>query len=134
MGAVVRMAADCVEVAVNGRLAYALWNHIYQASLAAAAAGKPLNIDIAACEGGECGGVASILAAQRRAREVAVCGCHGDFIPCFKAFGVCQGCAQRTDFPPGCPKREAVNRGPVPPAPSFQAPLTTTRSARPASA
>ena len=107
MSATLSVVNDQVVVRVKGALKFDIWQTLRDGREAAHLAALPLCIDIHECNDADMAGIGSVLLAQKKLSGVTFCGCHDIFISSFRAFGICQHCAQEKQLPLGCSKRQA---------------------------
>ena len=97
-----------VLVKVGKSLDFDVWRVVRDGREAARTSSLPLCIDIQDCSKGDMGGIGSIQLAQAKLSSVKIRGCHGIFLTCFNAFGICHKCGQNNEMPIGCNKRPLV--------------------------
>lgn len=118
MPAIIKTTSERVLVEVTDNLSAGIWQTMKDAGHTANADGKILSIDVRHCRRGECGGIGSILMVQKQLQQVELSGCHGPFVTCFEAYGVCARCSQQAGLAPNCPKLSSALTSPYIPASS----------------
>lgn len=97
MSARMSVSPDKVSVMISDRLGYDCWQVLREARITALDRRLPLHLDIRGCQGGDMGGLGSLLIAQHQLGKIAIGGCNQDFAAWFGSIGVCQRCTQRHD-------------------------------------
>lgn len=86
---------DFIGVAISGRLEFSSWRLIQQARDIAARHQLPLHIDLSNCKDADMAGVATLVIAQERVKEVDIAGCSHDLAYFFRQFSICSGCGSK---------------------------------------
>ena len=92
MSAKLSLADDMISVDIQGKLGYDCWRVLRQAREQALVRKLPLHINVACCDGGEMGGLGSLLMAREALGELTLEGCCLQFQRWFDGIGLCRYC------------------------------------------